>query len=111
MRKLALLLCLVLCLGMLYGCQAQGETPEFDILNPYFTGKVLEKFETSCLMEVTDMGNTGFAVGEKLIVNTDVPGCPEYKVGDQLRISFDGKVALSYPGQILNVYLVSKVEE
>lgn len=111
MKKTAVLLCALLCLSIFCACQAQEETPEFDILNPYFTGKVIEITDNGCLMEVTDMGNTGFAVGEKLIVNTAISGCPEYSVGDHLTISFDGRVALSYPGQILNVFLVSKAEE
>ena len=109
MKKVALLLCAALCLFTLCACHSQEDTPEFDILNPYFTGKVIEKTDNGCLMEVTDVGNTGFAVGERLLVNTAISGSPAYDVGDCLKISFDGKVALSYPGQILNVFLVSKV--
>ena len=110
MKKIVLLLCVFLCICTLCACQGSEKAPEFDKSNPYFAGKVIEKNEIGCLMEVTDMGNTGFAVGEKLVVSTDISGCPEYDVGDQLKISFDGKVALSYPGQILNVFVVSKVD-
>ena len=110
MKKIGLLLCALLCICTLCACNMQEKAPEFDASNPYFTGRVIEKNEIGCLMEVTDMGNTGFAVGEKLNVNTNISGCPEYAAGDHLRISFDGKVALSYPGQILNVFVVSKVD-
>ena len=80
------------------------------MLNPYFTGKVLEIYENSCLVEVTDTGNGNFYLGERIIVNTNIEGAPKYTVGDHLRISFDGKVALSYPGQVLNVYSVVKTD-
>lgn len=76
--------------------------------SPYFTGKVLEKYENRCLMEVTDIGNGNFFVGETLIVNTDIAGADPYEAGDLLTITFDGKVALSYPAQVLNVFEVRK---
>jgi hypothetical protein len=49
-------------------------------------------------------------VGEKLIVNTNVENCPAYKAGDHLTVVFDGKVALSYPGQVLNVFQIIKTD-
>ena len=78
--------------------------------SPYFTGKVLEKDEDRCLLEVTDTGNGNFFVGETLFVNTDIPNCPDYEVGDHLTVYFDGKVALSYPGQIFNVSAIRKTD-
>ena len=80
-----------------------------DTANPYFTGKVLEVYEAGCLVEVTDIGNGHFWVGEIVNVHTNIPACPQYAVGDFLRISFDGKVATSYPPQVTNVFIISKV--
>ena len=74
------------------------------------SAKVIEIEERGCLMEVTNTGNGNFYVGEKIIVNTNIKGCPKFAVGDHLRISFDGKVALSLPGQVLNVYSVVKTD-
>ena len=108
MKKLLLICTVLACLAMLVACN-QSPT-EMDTENPYFTGKVIEIEERGCLMEVTNTGNGNFYVGERIIVNTNVKGCPKYAVGDHLRISFDGKVALSLPGQVLNVYSVVKTD-
>ena len=83
---------------------------EWDMTKPYFIGKVIEVYEKSCLVEVTDTGNGHFWIGEQVKVHTNIPSCPEYAVGDFLRISFDGKVASSIPPQVTNVFLVSKVD-
>lgn len=110
MKKLnALILCLV-CLFSVAACQADIDTGDegYDILNPHFTGRVIEAYEKGCLMEVTDAGNAQLTVGEKAHVNTDIPNCPAYGAGDYLTISFDGVVAESYPLQIFNVFIVSK---
>ena len=108
MKKILLVCTVLVCLTMLVACN-QSPT-ELDTENPYFTGKVIEIEERGCLMEVTHTGNGNFYVGERIIVNTNVKGCPKYAVGDHLRISFDGKVALSLPGQVLNVYSVVKTD-
>lgn len=81
-----------------------------DELDPHFTGKVLETNEKGFLVEVTDVGNGSFAIGEKVQVNTDISSCPEYTVGDHLRIAFDGKVALSYPPQVTSVISIRKTD-
>ena len=108
MKKILLVGLVLVCLLALGACQKAPT--ELDTENPYFTGKVIGLEEWGCLMEVTHTGNGNFYVGEKLIVNTNVEGTPKYAIGDHLRISFDGKVALSYPGQVLNVYSVVKTD-
>lgn len=108
MKKILLICTVLACLAMLVACN-QSPT-ELDTENPYFTGKVIEIEERGCLMEVTHTGNGNFYVGERIIVNTKIKDCPKYAVGDHLRISFDGKVALSLPGQVLNVYSVVKTD-
>ena len=108
MKRLSGFVLAAICMLSLTSCAAKDEGR--DILNPYFTGKVIEKYETACLLEVTDTGNGNFFVGETLIVNTNIEKCPDYEVGDHLTVVFDGKVALSYPGQILNVFQISKTD-
>ena len=108
MKKILLICAVLACFAALVACNQ--EPTELDTENPYFTGKVIEIEERGCLMEVTHTGNGNFYVGERIIVNTNVKGCPQYAVGDHLRISFDGKVALSLPGQVLNVYSVVKTD-
>ena len=109
MKKILLICTVLACFAMLVAC---NQLPaELDIQNPYFTGKVIGIEEDGkCLMEVTNTGNGNFYVGERIIVNTNVKDCPKYAIGDHLRISFDGKVALSLPGQVLNVYSVVKTD-
>ena len=111
MKKLISVLLVSVCLVAICACQKQANASgELDTKNPYFTGKVIEIEERGCLMEVTHTGNGNFYVGERIIVNTNIKDCPKYAVGDHLRISFDGKVALSLPGQVLNVYSVVKTD-
>ena len=126
MKQFFALFLAILCVITLAACgsNAGGETTETSITNdqttdkpdhydqntPCFSGKVLEVYNDSrCLMEVTDGGNQQIPIGEKYVVNTSVDGCPDYEVGDTLKVIFDGKVALSYPGQILSVYEIQKI--
>ena len=108
MKKILLVGLVLACLLALGACQKAPT--ELDTENPYFTGKVIGIEERGCLMEITHIGNGNFYVGERVIVNTNIKDCPNFAVGDHLRISFDGKVALSYPGQVLNVYSVVKTD-
>ena len=71
-----------------------------DTNSPYFCGRVIETNSKGFLVEVTDGGNGSFALGERVQVNTEQG---EYEVGDNLRIAFDGKVAMSYPPQVTSV--------
>lgn len=115
MKKIIAVFLTLVCLVFLVACQ-NGENEENkgnegnDILNPYFTGKVVEVYNGGCLLEVTDKGNCNFSIGDKVEVHTDIENCPEYSVDDYLRISFDGKVAESYPPQIHGVTIVSKTD-
>ncbi|MBR3835620.1 MAG: hypothetical protein IKJ69_02380 [Clostridia bacterium] len=84
--------------------------PTAPIEHSYFVGKVIEKYEKSSLLLVTDTGNQRFMSSDKVVVNTDIGKCPDYKAGDYLRIEFDGVVAESYPPQILGVFAVEKTD-
>ena len=104
MKRFIFAILILTCIGALVACNSG------DDMNPYFTGKVIEVYEKGCLLEVTDIGNGNFGLGNKVKVNTDISTCPAYDVGDFLRISFDGKVAESYPPQITTVFIVSKTD-
>ena len=104
MKRILTILLVAVCLAALVGCQAGSEQPQQtqpaqpqEIQEPYFTGKVLEKYEDSCLVEVTDIGNGNFAVGQDVIVHMQNG---DFAVGDALIIVFDGKVTCSLPPQI-----------
>ena len=78
----------------------------------YFIGRVVEKYERGCMVEVTDEGNYGhLPVGSPVQVTTNIENCPEYKVGDHIKILFDGTVAESYPPQILRVIGIEKADQ
>ena len=109
MKKLLATTFIIMCLLTLIACNSNEEGQ--DILNPYFTGKVIEIQENRCLVEVTDTGNGNFTIDDKVVVNTDIKDCPQFDIGDYLTISFDGKVALSYPPQVLRVFKISKVSK
>lgn len=97
---LAFLLCFVSCDGI------ADDLKDGD--DAYFRAKVIEAYENSCLVEVTDAGNQSFSVGSLISVSTNIEDCPEYGVGDHLEIIFDGEVAESYPMQIFNVIEINK---
>ena len=114
MKKIIAVFLTLVCLVSLVACQ-NGENENEgnkgnDILNPYFTGKVVEVYDSGCLLEVIDKGNWNFSIGDKVQVNTKIENCPKYSVDDYLRISFDGIVAESYPPQIHGVTIVSKTD-
>lgn len=93
------------------GRQWQTVNGKYDGEQAYFKGKVIEKYENNCLVEVTDNGNQRFMLSDKVVVKTDIEGCPDYAVGDYLKIEFDGMVAESYPMQILNVFSIALESE
>ena len=117
MKKIMAVFLALVCLVSLVACQ-NGEnenegtkgTEGNDILNPYFTGKVVEIYDGGCLLEVTDKGNWNFSIGDRVRVNTKIENCPQYSVDDTLRISFDGVVDKSNPPQIHGVTIVSKTD-
>lgn len=114
MKRILSIIFILSCLCLLVACNSDGTAvlnDEWDTQNPYFTGKVIEVYENGCFLEVTDIGNGNFRVGNKVQVHTDIPTCPKYAVGDFLRISFDGKVAKSYPPQVTNVFSIIKTDE
>ena len=79
-----------------------------DTTSPYFCGRVIETNSKGFLVEVTDGGNGSFALGERVQVNTELYG--EFEVGDNLRIAFDGKVAMSYPPQVTSVQSIVRAD-
>jgi hypothetical protein len=118
MRKYLAALLILACAVGLFACDRKDRDKSVNeddggndiITQAYFCGRVVEVNGNSCLMEVTDTGNQGFNVGDPVVVNTDVEGCPEYGVGDCLRVVFDGAVAESYPMQIFGVIAVYRID-
>ena len=88
MKRILSVLLIIVCLVSLTACQASGQ----DKNSARFVGKVLEKYETGCLVEVIDKGNNTFSVGDLISVNTNIATCPDYAVNDLLTITFDGTV-------------------
>lgn len=117
MKKMLLLLLALACLLALIGCKGQvAEVPEtkpsedqkVEMAEPYFTGKVLEKYDGSCLMEVTEAGSGLLAVGQEVVVHINAPECPDFVVGDTLTVTFDGKMTCSLPPQVVGVAILVK---
>ena len=103
MKRIMIMMTAIICL---FSCGKKDA-----VENPYFCGQVVEKYEASCLMEVTDSGEQYFRKGDRVVVSTKVEGCPQYEVGDYLRIEYDGMVAESYPPQIFHVFSVKIIGE
>lgn len=67
-----------------------------------FTARLLEKTaDGSYLMKVTDVGNGNFAIGNEVVVISDM--LSHFNIGDTLNVQFDGKVTMSIPPQVVNV--------
>ena len=113
MKKLIAAILLILCLGTMASCSIiEGLLPKEESETVYFVGKVLEKYEAGCLLEVSDEGTSfGLGIGTLIHVGTSIEGCPEYDVGDQLRVEFDGAVAESYPLQLHGARKIEKVSD
>ena len=114
MKKTISLLLVLFCITvMLTACQAESPNPSESNNNSldqyHFSGRVIETYGKSCLVEVTDAGNQHFKLGDQLVIHTDVENCPEYSKGDSLKIVFDGMVAESYPPQILKVFEITVI--
>ena len=124
MKKYLSIFLVLFCLFALCACKSTTPDPvpttspisstspdsQVDALKPYFTGKVLEIYDGTSLLEVTDGGNENFYIGMTVVVNTNVAKCPDFAVGDLLTVSFDGTVTLSLPPRVLNVFQISKSE-
>ncbi len=108
MKRIIAVVLIFICVFSFTSCQPKNEGK--DILEPHFTGRVVEKYEKSCLVEVTDIGNGHLAVGDKVVVSTDVKNCPQFDTDDLLIIVFDGMVAETYPPQIFHVSSITKTE-
>lgn len=113
MKKCLALLLTLVCLVTLVACNANSDDQSQNNAKPaYFIGKVTETYEAACLVEVTNNGNYGnLAVGTAVQVSTNIENCPEYAVGDYLRIEFDGTVAETYPLQVLHVLSIVQFDE
>ena len=74
MKKTLAIFLTLACLITLVACNSNDNGGSIsnddgrDILNPYFTGEVIEVYEKGCLLEVTDIGNGNFGIGDKVQV-------------------------------------------
>ncbi len=111
MKKVLAFILTIICLVMLVACDTNTDQSQNNAQPAYLSGKVIEIYESGCLLEVTDEGNYGkLAVGTTVEISTNVENCPEFVVGDYLTVEFDGTVAESYPPQILHVLVINKID-
>ena len=111
MKKIFSLLLILFCItAIMTACQAEpSDNNNHSTDQYYFSGKVIETYGKSCLIEVTDVGNQSFNLGSRFVIHTDVENCPAYSEGDSLKIVFDGMIAESYPPQILHVFEIALI--
>ena len=109
MKKIITLLCIFALLISLVACNKdEGEN---NAQPAYFIGKTVEIYESYCIIEVTDEGNYGrLAIGTTAKVMTDTVDCPEYALGDHLKVVFDGAISKSNPPQVLHVIRIEKTD-
>ena len=73
-------------------------------------GIVTEKYENSCLLEITDNVHSPLNLNDLVVVNTNISNCPNFEVGDSLKIEFDGTMTKSNPPQIFNTLIIEKID-
>lgn len=112
MKKLIALGLTLICLFCFVACDINSTEQSQNNAQPaYFVGKVIEIYELGCFVEVTNEGNYGkLPLGTTVQITTNIKNCPEYVVGDHLKVTFDGTVAESYPPQILHVLTIQKTD-
>ncbi len=111
MKKVLAFILTIICLVMLVACDTNIDQSQNNAQPAYLSGKVIEIYESGCLLEVIDEGNYGkLAVGTTVQITTNIENCPEYVIGDYLTVEFDGTVAESYPPKIFHVLGIDKID-
>lgn len=99
--------CLILVFVLLSGC-----TKKMDMNNvtsePNFSGTVDKVNEKSILVKVNE-DEDEFKSSDLISVSLDVElkdSMTHFKIGDEVRVYYDGMIAESYPAQINKVYAI-----
>ena len=110
-KKLIALFLSLVCLSTLVACTLIDTQAQNNAEPAYFIGEVIECHGSGCIVRLTDTGSWGgLPIGEIAHVSTNVENCPEYDVGDYIKVVFDGTVAESYPPQIMHVIRIEKTD-
>lgn len=73
-----------------------------------FRGRLLEHIDgNSYIMEVTDVGTGNFYEGEKVIISSSM--LSHFQIRDILEITFDGKVTMSLPPLVANIFTITLI--
>lgn len=109
------LLSLILAFSCFLGLSGCGNDPDTAFGGQvYFNAAILELNDGSIEIECTEEFKSGISAGEKFSISTDVSavsGTPEFAVGDNIRVVFDGIVMESYPLQIGTVFAIYLLDE
>ncbi len=106
MKKLLAAITAVMCLAAVSGCgeQQSSQQPEFGVNIDYdyeaeMTGTVTNVWSGTCEIETAE--GVPYHVS---LTDRDGKPCTVPAVGDQITVYYDGKIAESFPAQILSVY-------
>lgn len=111
-RVLSLVLALT-CILVVTGCSQENIQEEKDN-QVSFVGTVIEVNEEQLLVEVTDKADSAFITGNQVYVKKEVvsaDGCPDVKVGEYIRVFFDGSILDSIPAKIGTIFSIYKTDE
>lgn len=95
-RCTCFVLALLLCMGILSSCKQEDEISDFE--SAYFTGEVMEVYEESFLVKITDM--VGCYFFDEQVHVRDVNAKANYTVGDQVKILYGGVFPQFDPPQV-----------
>lgn len=106
------ILCLFSCVFIML-CIACSFNNENEKGQEYFNAIVLENYESYLLVEPIE-GEEELKVADKIQVQKDIisaAGIPDVKIGDEIRIVYDGNIIESYPAKLKIVYAVYMADE
>lgn len=95
-RCTCFVLALLLCMSILSSCKQEDEISDFE--PAYFTGEVMEVYEESFLVKITDM--VGCYFFDEQVHVRDVNAKANYTVGDHVKILYGGVFPQFDPPQV-----------
>ncbi len=101
------LICLLAVLVLLAGC-SKGVTIKNVTKQPNFKGVATEVNEHSIMVKVSedeDEAQSSDLISVSLNVELE-ESMTDFNVGDEVRVYYNGEIALSYPAQIHKVYAI-----
>ncbi len=110
MKRTIALIAAAVCTALLAACVPAGDvSPE--AMQAFFEASVVEVYEGSLFVEVTQSGNSSLPEGTPVYVSANYDGCPRCEEGDRIRVTFDSRIEELYPPRVPGVLAIEKTDD